>query len=82
MSIEIPCASLWADEVFKPTMFIETNEDDVMKKVERVAMYDDVIRDAPHPRSYENVVALARVRGAQCGCLFAEAFVVLFEFED
>ncbi len=82
LTIEIPCASLWGEERFNPKMFVETDLDAVKRKVERVGRYDDVIRMHPHPRSIENITALAQVRGAQCGCDYAEAFEVMFELED
>lgn len=79
LEMEIPCASLWGEDRFNPNMFIETDENTINKKVDLVSRYKDVIRKYPHPRSIENIKALARVRGAMCGCEFAEAFRIVFE---
>jgi len=40
-----------------------------------------VIRPVPHPRSFEALMALPRLRGAQCGQEFAEAFECVFRLE-
>lgn len=81
MMMEIPCASLWGEERFNPNMFVDTSQASLEDKIERVSRYDNVIREAPHPRSSSSILALAKVRGAMCGCDYAEAFRIVFEKE-
>lgn len=82
MMMEIPCSGLWGAERFNPNMFVRIDADSIERKIERVSVYDNVIRACPHPRSRENIFALARVRGAMCGVEFAEAFRIVFEKEE
>lgn len=44
------------------------------KKIKALSFYESEMREFPHPRSYEYVRALARVRGGQSGFEYAEAF--------
>ena len=81
LEMEIPCASLWAEERFNPNMFVSVSEDDVKEKIEYIKEYDYVIRRSPHPRSLDNILALSKVRGAMCGVEYAEAFRVVYERE-
>ena len=81
MMMEIPCSGLWGAERFNPNMFVEVDEESIKRKVERVSVYENVIRECPHPRSIENITALARVRGAMCGVKFAEGFRIVMEIE-
>lgn len=79
MMMEVPCASLWGGERFNPNAFAKTNLEDIEKKVKLVGSYDNVIRQNPHPRSLDNIIALAKVRGAQCGTEYAEAFRIVYK---
>ena len=49
------------------------------RKLEALNCYADELRPFPHPRSAENLRALARVRGAAVGLESAEAFMVIRE---
>lgn len=79
MMMEIPCASLWGEERFNPNCFVPIDVESIERKIERVDVYDNVIRNDPHPRSKEVIKALAKVRGSQCGSKYAEAFRIVFE---
>lgn len=79
MMMEIPCASLWGLDRFNPNCFVHIDEESIERKIKRVSVYDNVIRNDPHPRSSEVIKALAKVRGSQCGSSYAEAFRVVFE---
>ena len=46
-------------------------------KLESVRRYRTMLRPSPHIRSLESVESLARIRGAEIGVTFAEAFAVL-----
>jgi len=81
MMMEIPCSTMWGEHRFNPNMFVKVDEESIFMKIERVKRYDNVIRLAPHPRSPEVMLAIAKVRGAMCGCNYAESFNVVFEKE-
>ena len=65
----------WQD-LSRPTAFVDIS-DCVDMKLEGVALYRSQLRPTPHVRSLEAVRALARIRGAEIGVDFAEAYQVL-----
>lgn len=71
--MEILSSTEWG-EGFEPNFFIEVQEDDIEKKIESIEVYDEVLREVPHPRNRETIYALARIRGSQSGGRWAEAF--------
>ena len=71
-------ASRWFGEAFRPNRYVDVTGY-LDKKLAALACYDAEIRPFPHPRSPENLRALARVRGAESGLENAEAFVSLRE---
>lgn len=77
-TIEIPSSSDWGVG-FQPNAFFCVDEIDVRRKADLLKVYDDVLRDTPHPRNEESFLALARFRGGQCGCKYAEAYKKVFE---
>ena len=64
---------------FTPNCFVEVGLDGVEKKLEALFKYRGVMRDYPHPRSYEALKGLAAYRGCQAGCNYAEAFECVFK---
>lgn len=80
--MEVPSATEWgingAIQKFSPNTFIEVGEDGIDKKIEALAQYRGVMRDYPHPRSYEAIKGLAAYRGGQAGFIYAEAFESVF----
>lgn len=64
---------------FTPNYFVEIGLDGVEKKLEALFKYKGVMRDYPHPRSYEALKGLAAYRGCQVGCNYAEAFECVFK---
>lgn len=64
---------------FTPNCFVETGLEGVEKKLEALSKYKGVMRDYPHPRSYEALKGLAAYRGCQAGCNYAEAFECVFK---
>jgi N-acetylglucosamine malate deacetylase 1 len=78
LSFEVLSSSEWSFGAFggfEPNYFIEITEDDLERKVAALREYRSELRDAPHPRSVDGVVALARLRGVTVGVPFAESFV-------
>tara|TARA_B100000614_G_scaffold236400_1_gene233904 strand:- start:1506 stop:2225 length:720 start_codon:yes stop_codon:yes gene_type:complete len=80
--MEIQSSTEWAfpghSSTFEANTFVELEESDVQAKIASVDAYRNVMRPAPHPRSSENMTALARYRGSQAGYFYAEAFQRVF----
>jgi len=64
---------------FSPNYYIEVGMDGMNTKIEALKAYKGVMRDYPHPRSYEAIRGLAAYRGCQAGCNYAEAFDCVFQ---
>jgi LmbE family N-acetylglucosaminyl deacetylase len=64
---------------FTPNFYIKVKHSDIKKKISMLKLYDNIIRDDPHPRSEKNLMALSAIRGAESGYHYAEAFQVVFE---
>ena len=61
---------------FTPNLYIDI-QGFLEAKQRALAAYAYEMRPWPHPRSHKAVEHLARLRGSQCGCEAAEAFVLL-----
>ena len=61
---------------FDPNFYVDIQEvwD---KKISSLKFYKDELGKAPHPRSIDNIEALAIKRGAESGLLKAEAFCII-----
>ena len=60
---------------FSPNWFVEVS-DSLPLKIQALKEYSSEMRPFPHPRSYEAVEHLARLRGASVGVPAAEAFIL------
>ncbi len=58
---------------FKPNVFVDIS-DFIAKKIEIINLYETETGMHPFPRNSEAISALAKLRGAQAGFKFAEAF--------
>lgn len=68
-------SSEWSiSKSFKPDLFVDITSQ-IEAKIEALREYKSEMRDFPHPRSIENVLANARVWGSICCMKYAEAFV-------
>lgn len=80
--METPSATEWSLDSslnrFMPNHYVEIGEDGLEIKLRALACYKGVMRPYPHPRSAEALRGLAAWRGAQAGCLYAEAFETVF----
>ncbi|WML26106.1 PIG-L deacetylase family protein [Neobacillus sp. OS1-33] len=83
--VEILCfetvsSSEWSqhtnDKEFKPNYFVDIT-DTIDDKLKSLHHYDVEMRPFPHPRSYDGVKYLARVRGMTVGVEYAEAFEII-----
>lgn len=83
--MEVQSSTDWAlnpsIKKFDPNTFIPVSDVAVGAKVVSLKMYENVVRPVPHPRSEEALKALPRLRGAQCGQEYAEAFECVFRLE-
>lgn len=66
------------DYVFNPTTFVDV-EPVWDRKLKALACYPTEMIGGKHPRSFDYIEALARVRGGHSGYLLAEAFVPVRE---
>ena len=56
--------------------------DTLDKKINAMKIYKSEWSEHPFPRSEESLKALAILRGSECGCKFAESFMLLKEICD
>ncbi len=66
------------EDSFIPNVFVDIT-DFFDKKIEIMEIFESEISEHPFPRSKRNLRALATLRGATCGCEYAESFVLLKE---
>ena len=72
---QAPAAPGWQ---FSPNYHVDASRT-LAQKLEALKAYDDEMRPFPHPRSYEGLRDLARVRGAAVGFEAAESFELIRE---
>ena len=66
------------EDSFVPNVFVDV-DDFFEKKCEIMKIFESEMAEHPFPRSEKNLRALATLRGATCGCKYAESFVLLKE---
>lgn len=66
------------DGGFKPNVYINI-EDFLKEKLDILDLFKSEMGQFPFPRSREALEALSKVRGVQCGCRAAEAFMLIKE---
>jgi len=66
--------------VFRPTVFVDISGY-LEAKIEAMRLYGAELGQPPFPRSEAVLRAQATLRGAQCGCGAAEAFMLLKEIQ-
>ncbi|MHC4397443.1 MAG: PIG-L deacetylase family protein [Planctomycetota bacterium] len=67
---------LCCEPLQNPNFFVRLSKKAFRHKIAVLKEIDCEMRNFPHPRSYTSIEALAFVRGATCGCEYAEAFEV------
>lgn len=67
-----------AEDAFLPTVFVDISAR-LDCKLEAMKCYASQLKPPPHPRSLQAITALAKLRGAACGCEAAEAFSLVRE---
>ncbi len=82
LTYELPSSTEWGsmmlDTPFTPNVFFDISST-LEKKLEAMAAYELEVKKFPHPRSLENIEALARNRGTMVGMEAAEAFKLIYE---
>lgn len=79
MTMEVLSSTDWGTrELFNPSLYIEIQQSDIEKITDALRCYKDVVRPVPHPRNKETMRSLARIRGAEIGVKYAEAFELVF----
>lgn len=80
--MEVSSSTEWSfpghNSSFEANTFFELRQGDLDAKIAALGAYRNVMRPAPHPRSLENITALARYRGSQAGYVYAEAYQQVF----
>jgi N-acetylglucosamine malate deacetylase 1 len=66
------------EDSFIPNVFVNISKY-MNKKLEIMKVFESEIAEHPFPRSERNIKALGTLRGATCGCEYAESFVLLKE---
>ncbi len=79
LSYETLSSTEWGSVPFVPNCFVPLSTEEIEAKVGALNAYQSEIRPWPHPRSEEGVRALAKCRGTQSGCGWAEAFHSIWE---
>jgi N-acetylglucosamine malate deacetylase 1 len=79
---EVLSSTEWAapEDRFVPNAYVGI-ADVLARKVDALKCYVSEIKQFPHPRSPEGVVALATLRGSECGLPAAEAFRIIRDIE-
>ncbi|MDR1508128.1 MAG: PIG-L family deacetylase [Synergistaceae bacterium] len=81
---ETPSATEWNFPYYKnnfsPNLFIDITNT-LQAKIDAVSCYASEIRQAPHPRSLENLRVLAAHWGSVAGLGYAEAFEQIYRIE-
>lgn len=81
-AFEVPSSTDFAfgkgSEGFQPSCFVDITQN-FSAKMEALKCHEQEMRPAPHPRSYDLVDCLARLRGSEVGIHYAEAFVPVWE---
>ncbi len=72
---EVLSSSEWSSECFKPNCYIDVQGFE-QHKLNALKLYASELKDFPHPRSEQSVIAKMQIRGSECGVKSAESFVV------
>jgi LmbE family N-acetylglucosaminyl deacetylase len=84
LAFETPSSTEWSfntDKIFLPNYF-ENIEKTFNSKFRALREYSNEMRKFPHPRSYESISALAKLRGSSVGLKYAEAFQIIRFIKD
>jgi LmbE family N-acetylglucosaminyl deacetylase len=78
---ETEWAAPYSNDAFIPTRFVDISQF-IDQKLKAFEKFETQLKQAPHPRSLENIKNLAKLRGSTVGVGAAEAFMVIREIVD
>lgn len=78
LSFEIPSSTEWSSpsNYFRPNVFVNI-EDTINTKVKAMSIYEQEVKQYPHPRSLEALSIISQRWGLVCGYRYAEAFMLV-----
>lgn len=79
-SFEVPSSTEWSFQKINGSFLPNVFEDislTINKKIEAMQMYKAEIKEFPHPRSKEAILAIAKKWGSTAGLKYAEAFELI-----
>lgn len=80
MCYEVASSSEWNNfGDFKPNCYVEINENYLSVVKDALNVYKDELRPSPHPRNFETKQAKMLLSGTECGCSYAERFMIFRE---
>jgi|TARA_B100000929_G_scaffold289230_1_gene279351 LmbE family N-acetylglucosaminyl deacetylase len=84
LTFETPSSTEWNFDTAKSFIpnYFENVEKFMKYKLKALKAYKSEMRPFPHPRSVENIKALAKFRGSTVGYKYAEAFRLVREIKD
>lgn len=68
-------------EPFSPNYFVDISKF-INEKIDALKIYDTEMGEAPFPRNYEAIKALALLRGGMAGCMYAESYRIIKEIDE
>jgi len=63
-------------ENFKPTFYLPMTKEDCNFKLELIKLHNSQMRSDPYSRSVENLERISKIRGAEIGIKYAEAYKI------
>jgi LmbE family N-acetylglucosaminyl deacetylase len=79
LTFECASSTEWAFQApdpFRPNVFVDVSKT-IETKLEALRAYASEVREFPHPRSPQGLVAIAQRWGSVCGVAYAEAFQLM-----
>jgi len=80
LGCEVPNTSFWNGQPFPANFYVDITEE-IAKKIDAFALYENELQPYPHPWSKKGLRLLAEYHGMQCGFAYAEAFAIVRAYE-
>ncbi len=80
LGCEVPNTSFWNGQAFPANFYVDITEE-IAKKIDAFALYENELQPYPHPWSKKGLCLLAEYHGMQCGFAYAEAFAIVRAYE-
>lgn len=76
LGMEIGNTSAWNGKGFQPNFYVDITDTFEMK-IKAFSFYENELRAFPYPYSLEGIETLAKFRGMEAGCQYAEALQII-----